>query len=93
VSIKLLKLGGFRKSRAVVRACQAAGLACHVGGTGTTKLVEAAQAHLISATPGIIVPAEIAEFEELEGDLVQGFEVVNGAIAVPTGPGLGVSLL
>ena len=93
VSIKLLKLGGFRKSRAVVRACQAAGLACHVGGTGTTKLVEAAQAHLISATPGIIVPAEIAEFEELEGDRVQGFEVVNGAIAVPTGPGLGVSLL
>ena len=41
---------------------------------------------------GVIVPAEIAEFEELEGDLVQGFEVVNGAIAVPNIPGLGVSL-
>jgi L-alanine-DL-glutamate epimerase-like enolase superfamily enzyme len=92
VSIKLLKLGGFRKSDAVVRACRAVGLACHVGGTGTTRLVEAAQAHFISATPGIIVPAEIAEFEELEGDLVRGFEVVNGAIAVPNIPGLGVSL-
>ncbi len=92
VSIKLLKLGGLRKSRAVVRACQAMGLACHVGGTGTTRLVEAAQAPFISATPGIIVPAEIAEFEELEGDLVEGFEVVNGALAVPKGPGLGVSL-
>ena len=93
VSIKLLKLGGFRKSRAVVRACESEGLACHVGGTGTTRLVEAAQAHFISATPAIIVPAEIAEFEELEGDLVAGFEVANGAIAVPKGPGLGVSLM
>ncbi len=92
VSIKLLKLGGIRKSQAVVKACESMGLACHVGGTGTTRLVEAAQAHFISATPGIIVPCEIAEFEELDGDLVDGFEVVNGAIRVPDGPGLGVSL-
>ena len=83
VSIKLLKLGGIRKSRAVVKACESMGLACHVGGTGTTRLVEAAQAHFISATPGIIVPSEIAEFEELDGDLVGGFEVVDGAIRVP----------
>ena len=92
VSIKLLKLGGIRKSQAVVRACQSLGLLCHVGGTGTTRLVEAAQAHFINATPGIIMPAEIAEFEELEGDLVDGFEVVDGAIRVPDGPGLGVAL-
>ena len=92
VSIKLLKLGGIRKSRAVVQACESMGLVCHVGGTGTTRLVEAAQAHFISATPGIIVPSEIAEFEELDGDLVGGFEVVDGAIRLPEGPGLGVSL-
>jgi len=92
VSIKLLKLGGIRKSRAVVDACQSFGLSCHVGGTGTTRMVEAAQAHFVSATPGIIVPSEIAEFEELDGDPVDGFEVVNGAIRVPDGPGLGVTL-
>ena len=92
VSIKLLKLGGIRKSRSVVQACQSMGLACHVGGTGTTRLVEAAQAHFISATPGIIVPAEIAEFEELDGDLVDGFEVIGGALRLPGGPGLGVNL-
>jgi muconate cycloisomerase len=92
VSIKLLKLGGIRKSRAVVKACEAHGLVCHVGGTGTTRMVEAAQAHFISATPGIIVPAEIAEFEELDGDRVSGFEVVSGAVGVPASPGLGVSL-
>jgi L-alanine-DL-glutamate epimerase-like enolase superfamily enzyme len=92
VSIKLLKLGGIRKSQAVVKACESMDLACHVGGTGTTRLVEAAQAHFISATPGIIVPSEIAEFEELEDDLVEGFEVVGGVLRVPDGPGLGVAL-
>jgi L-alanine-DL-glutamate epimerase-like enolase superfamily enzyme len=69
------------------------GLACHVGGTGTTRLVEAAQAHFIAATPGIIVPSEIAEFEELDGDLVRGFEVVDGSIRLPDDPGLGVRLM
>jgi len=92
VSIKLLKLGGIRRSLAVVRACESAGLSCHVGGTGTSRLVEAAQAHFISATPAILVPSEIAEFEELDGDLVQGFEVDRGTIRMPVGPGLGVSL-
>ena len=92
VSIKLLKLGGIQKSLAVVRACEEAGLSCHVGGTGTSRLVEVAQAHFISATPAVLVPSEIAEFEELDGDLVKGFEVVDGVIQVPRGPGLGVSL-
>ena len=35
----------------------------------------------------IIVSAEIAEFEELDGDLVEGFEVADGAARVPTGAG------
>lgn len=92
VSVKLLKLGGIRKSLAVVRACQSVGLSCHVGGTGTSRLVEAAQAHFISATPAILVPSEIAEFEELDGDLARGFEVDSGEIRVPDGPGLGLTL-
>jgi hypothetical protein len=35
----------------------------------------------------IIVSSEIAEFEELDGDLVEGFEVADGAVRVPTGAG------
>jgi hypothetical protein len=38
------------------------------------------------------VPSELAEFEELEGDLVQGFEVVDGSIRVPDDVGLGIRL-
>lgn len=60
-----------------------------VAGTDSTGLVEAARVHLISATPGIIVPAKVAEFEELDGGLVEGLDVVNGAIHVPEGPDSG----
>lgn len=35
----------------------------------------------------IIVPSEIAEFEELDGDLGEGFKVADGAVRVPTGAG------
>jgi hypothetical protein len=35
----------------------------------------------------IIVSSEIAEFEELDGDLVEGFEVADGAVRVPPGAG------
>ena len=91
VSIKLLKPGGIQRNVAVVKAREEAGLSCHVGGTGTSRLVEAAQAHFISASPAVLVPSEIAEFEDLDGDLVKGFEVVDGIIEVPQGHGLGVS--
>jgi muconate cycloisomerase len=92
VSIKLIKFGGLQESLAVARVCEAAGLLCHVGGTATSRLIDAAQAHFISATPSVITPCEIGEFEALEGDLVEGLKVIDGNIRVPTGPGLGVSL-
>ena len=92
VSIKLLKFGGLGESLAAARVCEAAGLICHVGGTASSRLVEAAQAHFISATPSVVTPCEIGEFAALDGDLVEGLEVIDGNIRVPTGPGLGVSL-
>jgi muconate cycloisomerase len=92
VSIKLLKFGGLQKSLAAARVCEAAGLICHVGGMATSSLIDAAQAHFISATPSVVTPCEIGEFEALDGDLVEGLKIVNGHLRVPTGPGLGVSL-
>jgi L-alanine-DL-glutamate epimerase-like enolase superfamily enzyme len=92
VSIKLLKFGGLQESVAAARVCAAAGLRCHVGGTATSRLVEAAQAHFVSATANIVLPAEVAEFAALDGDLVEGLEVIDGMVHVPTGPGLGVRL-
>ena len=92
VSIKVLKFGGLQESVAAARVCAAAGLICHVGGMATSRLVDAAQAHFISATPNVVTPSEIAEFSALDGDMVEGLEVVDGAVQVPSGPGLGVRL-
>ena len=92
VSIKILKFGGLQESIAAARVCAAAGLVCHVGGTATSRLVDAAQAHFISATANVVMPSEIGEFSALDGDLIEGLEVVGGAVQVPSGPGLGVRL-
>jgi L-Ala-D/L-Glu epimerase len=91
-SIKLLKFGGLQESIAAARVCAAAGLRCHVGGTASSSLVDAAQVHFVSATGNVVLPAEVAEFTALDGDLVEGLEVIDGAVRVPTGPGLGVRL-
>jgi L-alanine-DL-glutamate epimerase-like enolase superfamily enzyme len=92
VSIKLLKFGGLQESVAAARVCAAAGLRCHVGGTASSSLVEAAQVHFVSAMTNVTMPSEVAEFTALDGDLIEGLEVVDGAVPVPTGPGLGVRL-
>lgn len=92
VSIKVLKFGGLQESVAAARVCAAAGLRCHVGGMATSRLIDAAQAHLVSATANVVAPCELAEFSALDGDLIEGLEVVDGAVQVPSGPGLGVRL-
>ncbi len=92
VSIKLLKFGGLQESVAAARVCAAAGLRCHVGGTASSSLVDAAQVHFVSAVNNVTLPSEVAEFTALDGDLIDGLEVVDGAVRVPTGPGLGVRL-
>ena len=92
VSIKLLKFGGLQKSIAAARVCEAAGLICHVGGMASSSLIDAAQAHFISATASVVTPCEVGEFAALDGDWVEGLKIVNGHLQVPTGPGLGVTL-
>jgi L-alanine-DL-glutamate epimerase-like enolase superfamily enzyme len=92
VSIKLLKFGGLKESVAAARVCEAGALISHVGGTASSRLVDAAQTHFISATSSVVTPSEVGEFDALDGDLVEGLEVIDGNVRVPTGPGLGVNL-
>ena len=92
ISIKLLKFGGLQKCLAAARVCEAAGLICHVGGMATSSLIDAAQAHFISATANVATPSDVGEFQALDGDLVEGLEMIDGNLRVPEGPGLGVKL-
>jgi hypothetical protein len=48
--------------------------------------------HLAASTPGIAPLCELGEFENVSGDPFFGLSVDKGAISVPEGEGLGVSL-
>jgi hypothetical protein len=48
--------------------------------------------HLAASTPGISPLCELGEFEVITGDPFFGLSVEKGAISVPEGEGLGVSL-
>ena len=92
VSLKVLKLG-LLKAQKMRSTCEGAGLRYHLGGTATTRIVEAAALHLAVACPYNLFGCEIGEFEALENDLVGGLEIKDGKVRVPDAPGLGVELL
>src|SRR5690606_35240026 len=67
------------------------GVAMHSGAEFGIEL--AAMLHTASTTPEMTFAGD-AHYHYLTGDIIEGgkFQYVNGAIKVPTGPGLGVKL-
>ena len=90
VSIKLWKMGGLYRGRDIASVCNAANVRVHVGSTAGSQLLEAIQLHFCASLPDLFGGAEIAEFESLTNDPASGLVVENGALRVPTVPGLGV---
>ena len=90
VSLKTPKLGGIRNVKRGAAICQAANLRCRMGMGGASRIASAVDMHVIASTPNIDFACEVAEFDRVEFDPVEGLEVVDGVLRVPTGPGLGV---
>jgi L-alanine-DL-glutamate epimerase-like enolase superfamily enzyme len=90
VNLKLGKFGGFRGTLAAAAMCRAANLSTRYGFTGASRFNAAADLHAIAATPDLGFACEVAEFARMDVDPGEGIEVVDGEIAVPQGPGLGV---
>jgi len=93
ISIKLAKLGGLQNAMFVARLCEAANISCRLGANVGSRIVNAAAAHIAAAAPNLTYAGELGEYHRLEGDVVEGLDVVNGTLQVPTGPGLGVRLV
>ena len=91
VTIKMLN-GGLSAAVRMRAVCEAAGLPYHVGGSATSRIVDAASVHFAAACPDSVAWCEIGEFMGLDGDPATGLEVVDGMLRVPAGPGLGVSV-
>jgi L-Ala-D/L-Glu epimerase / N-acetyl-D-glutamate racemase len=90
VSIKLWKMGGLYRGRDIASVCNAANVRVHVGSTAGSQLLEAIQLHFCASLPDLFGGAEISEFESLTDDPASGLVVENGALRVPSVPGLGV---
>jgi L-alanine-DL-glutamate epimerase-like enolase superfamily enzyme len=85
-------VGGMVPARKCAAIAQAAGLSASLGSGPSLGIALAGMLQLAAATPAFSGCNESAH-HQLEDDLlVEPLEIVNGMIAVPQGPGLGVEI-
>jgi len=95
VNIKPGRLGGHAASIAVHDRCVAAGIPVWHGGMLETGIGRAHNLHLASL-PGFTLPGDIAASERyFQPDLIEPpiRVAADGTVAVPTGPGIGVTIV
>jgi L-alanine-DL-glutamate epimerase-like enolase superfamily enzyme len=86
------KVGSIGEVRRIAELCEMNGVCCALSNTAGSMVGDAAAVHLAASTPGISPLCELGEFEVITGDPFFGLTVDKGAITVPEGEGLGVSL-
>lgn len=93
VSLKLIKLGGFREAFAAGKLCRKLGLKINVAAKiAETSIGTAAAVHLACAVPNVAWGVSLTNFY-LADDLVKDpLRIENGAVALPAGYGLGVEV-
>lgn len=105
VSIYTTKAGGLYKAMEVGAVCRAAGIICNVNGSIETGVGNLANVQVAAASPAVTLscvipistPAE-AQHGQVGGIyykddlLVEPMRFADGAIAVPTGPGMGIDV-
>jgi muconate cycloisomerase len=105
VSIYTTKAGGLYKAIEVGAVCRAAGIVCNVNGSIETGIGNLANVQLAAASPAVTLscvipvstPAE-AQHGQVGGIyykddlLVEPMQLVEGAIVVPAGPGMGIEV-
>ena len=105
VSIYTTKPGGLYRAMEVAAVCRAAGIVCNVNGSIETGVGNLANVHLAAAAPAAtlscVIPVSTpAEFQQgriagiyyKDDLLVAPMTFVDGAIEVPTAPGMGIAV-
>jgi len=91
INIKAGRVGGYLAAKQIHDICRANGLPVWCGGMVETGLGRAANAAL-AALPGFTLPGDISASDRFyDRDITEPFVMDDGRIAVPTGPGLGVT--
>jgi muconate cycloisomerase len=105
VSIYTTKPGGLYRALEVAAVCRAAGIACNVNGSIETGVGNLANIQFAAAAPAVtlscVVPVSTpAEYQHgqiggiyYRDDLIRApMKLVDGAIEVPAGPGMGIEV-
>lgn len=105
VSIYTTKPGGLYRAMEVAAVARAAGIICNVNGSVETGVGNLANIHLAAAASAVtlscVVPVSVpAEYQAgqiggiyYKDDLIRApMRLVDGAIEVPTGPGMGIDV-
>ena len=93
VSLKLIKLGGFRAAIAAGRLCKKLGLKINVAAKiAETSIGTAAAVHLACAVPNVDWGVSLTNLYLAEDVVRQPIALRDGAVALPEGPGLGVEV-
>jgi muconate cycloisomerase len=105
VSIYTTKAGGLLKAMEVGAVCRAAGIICNVNGSIETGIGNLANVQLAAASPAVTLSCVIPVSTPAETQhgqvggiyynddlLTEPMEFVDGAIVVPSGPGMGIEV-
>jgi L-alanine-DL-glutamate epimerase-like enolase superfamily enzyme len=92
VVVDLQLVGGMLPARKCAAIAQAAGLGTSLGSGPSLGIALAAMLQLAAATPAFSHCNECAHHQLQDDLLVEPLEIIDGMIAVPHGPGLGVEI-
>ncbi|MEO3809273.1 o-succinylbenzoate synthase [Sphaerisporangium sp. B11E5] len=91
INIKPGRMGGYLEAKRVHDLCRAHGIAVWCGGMLETGIGRAANVAL-AALPGFTLPGDTsASRRYYTADITEPFELRDGHLDVPTGPGIGVA--
>jgi len=93
VSLKLIKLGGFREAFAAGKLCKKLGLKINVAAKiAESSIGTAAAVHLACAVPNVDWGVSLTNMYLAEDIVHRPIAIADGTVALPDGPGLGVEV-
>ncbi|MFT8244897.1 mandelate racemase/muconate lactonizing enzyme family protein [Roseomonas sp. BN140053] len=91
VNLKLTKLGGVRNFVTAARILEGGQVAARVGAAFGPALIQAAAAHAAASLRQLPFACELSEHDHILDDPFTPLPIEEGVIAVPPGPGCGVT--
>ena len=93
VSLKLIKLGGFREAIVAGKLCKKLGLKINVAAKiAESSIGTAAAVHLACAVPNVDWGVSLTNMYLAEDIVRRPIAIADGKVALPDGPGLGVEV-